>query len=172
MIVRTLTLIAGLSGAAVTAQFPEFSQQYAQRLGGAVDELTAVVADFDASAQASGLTRQEALAQMQGSDFLTRRRADMETTLQRHERLSAAMAALQDAGPFTRAYELRHFSDAEIARRTYDAYKPALPLTFEGAAFAIVGYAGAALVMALLLALLKWPFSRGSQARSGRRAAR
>ncbi|MEC7965452.1 MAG: DUF2937 family protein, partial [Pseudomonadota bacterium] len=55
MIVRTLTLIAGLSGAAVTAQFPEFSQQYAQRLGGAVDELTAVVADFDASAQASGL---------------------------------------------------------------------------------------------------------------------
>lgn len=71
MIVRTLTLVAALSAGAATSQFPEFSQQYAQRLGGAVDALAEVVADFDASAQAEGLTRTQALEQMQGTPSST-----------------------------------------------------------------------------------------------------
>ena len=52
MILRALTLAGGLTGAAVSSQFPEFSQQYTQRLGGAVDALAVVVADFDAMALA------------------------------------------------------------------------------------------------------------------------
>ena len=43
MILRTMALAAGLTGAATLSQFPEFSQQYTQRLGGAVDELSAIV---------------------------------------------------------------------------------------------------------------------------------
>ena len=46
MILRALTLAAGLTGAAGASQFPEFSQQYVQRLGGAVDELTRFVAEM------------------------------------------------------------------------------------------------------------------------------
>lgn len=33
MIAKTLTLAAGVSGAAAMSQFPEFSKQYVQRLG-------------------------------------------------------------------------------------------------------------------------------------------
>ena len=69
------------------AQFPEFSQQYVQRLGGAVDELRIVVADFDASAQAAGLTREAALADLSGSEFRDLRQGDMTRTIARYERL-------------------------------------------------------------------------------------
>ena len=44
MFMRAIAVAGGLAGAAGLSQFPEFSQQYVQRLGGAVDELTAVVA--------------------------------------------------------------------------------------------------------------------------------
>ena len=37
MILRVLAVAAGLAGAGTLSQFPEFSQQYVQRLGGAVD---------------------------------------------------------------------------------------------------------------------------------------
>ncbi len=77
MILRALTLAGGVAGAAVTSQFPEYSQQYLQRLGGAVDALHEVVADFDASAQAVGLSRSDALAQMTGTAFMERRRAEI-----------------------------------------------------------------------------------------------
>ncbi|MEL7345872.1 MAG: DUF2937 family protein, partial [Pseudomonadota bacterium] len=82
---RILALAGGLAGAAGMSQFPEYSQQYTQRLAGAVDELSTVVADFDASALASGLTRQEALAQLSGTEFLDRRQADMTRTLTRYD---------------------------------------------------------------------------------------
>ncbi|MEO1364377.1 MAG: DUF2937 family protein, partial [Pseudomonadota bacterium] len=61
MIARALMLAGGFAGAALTSQFPEYSQQYTQRLGGAVDALAEVVADFDASARAEGLSREAAL---------------------------------------------------------------------------------------------------------------
>ncbi|MEM6728480.1 MAG: DUF2937 family protein, partial [Pseudomonadota bacterium] len=39
MILRIFALIFGLSGAASLSQFPEFAQQYLQRLAGKVDQL-------------------------------------------------------------------------------------------------------------------------------------
>ena len=54
---KYLALVAGLAGAGAMAQFPEASQQYVQRLAGAVDELSIVVADFDRSAQSARLFR-------------------------------------------------------------------------------------------------------------------
>ena len=167
MILRALTVAAGLAGASVTSQFPEFSQQYAQRLGGAVDELATVIADFDASAAASDLTRTEALAQLQGTDFLARRRADMERTIDRHADLSEALTALQNAGPFMRAYQLRHFTDRDIATRAYEAYQPAVPLTLEGGVFAGVGFLGGAGLLSALLGLLRLVFRRRSATSAG-----
>ena len=46
MIIRAITLAGGLAVGAGASQFPEFSQQYAQRLGGAVDALGEVVRGF------------------------------------------------------------------------------------------------------------------------------
>ena len=116
MILRALTLAGGLAGGAVTSQFPEYSQQYLQRLGGAVDALGQVTADFDASAQAVGLSRDAALAQMTGTVFMDRRRADMTTTFQRYNALSTALTRLEGQGPFMRAYSLPQMRDARIAK--------------------------------------------------------
>lgn len=160
MFLRTLTLVAGLAGAGTLSQFPEYAQQYAQRLGGAVDELGRVVQDFDRSAAAEGLSREAALAQMQGTDFLLRRRTDMEGNIARHARLSADLEALQQAGPFMRAYHARRLADPEIARKALKDFKPALPVTLEGGIFAGVGLLGGIGAMSLLLAILRLPFRR------------
>ena len=58
---RILTLAGALTGGAVVSQAPEFAQQYRQRIGGALQELNAVVADFDKDAAASDMTREQAL---------------------------------------------------------------------------------------------------------------
>tara|TARA_R110002094_G_scaffold70714_5_gene79357 strand:+ start:7866 stop:8372 length:507 start_codon:yes stop_codon:yes gene_type:complete len=160
MIVRALTLAGGLAGAAATSQFPEFSQQYIQRLGGAVDALAEVVADFDASAQAVGLTRDTALSQMQGNDFLDRRRVDMTETFGRYQALQSDLAELKGAGPFMRAYNLPLLTDAQIARAAWEEYQPAVPLNFAGIIFGGVGFVLATLLLGLVLKLLAWPFRR------------
>jgi len=58
---RTLATLGGLALGFAFSQFPEYAQQYEQRLGGAVDELRIIVDDFDADARKFGLTRPEAL---------------------------------------------------------------------------------------------------------------
>ena len=160
MIVRALTLAGGLAGAATMSQFPEFSQQYIQRLGGAVDALGQVVADFDASAQAVGLSRDMALAQMQGGDFLNRRRADMTQTFGRYAALQADLNALRGTGPFMRAYHLPRLTDPQIAKAAWDEYQPAVPLNFAGITFGGVGFVLATVLLGLALKLLAWPFRR------------
>lgn len=161
MILRALTLAGGISGAAGLSQFPEFSQQYAQRLGGAVDELSRVVADFDADAAGVGLTRQEALEDLSHGSSMGRARAEtMTKTIARHDRLSADLAALQGAGPFTRAYLAANMSDPQIARRAWETYKPAAPVTFEGVIFAGVGFVTGLMILGAILSLLRMPFRR------------
>ncbi|MCR8828026.1 DUF2937 family protein [Photobacterium sp. TY 1-4] len=151
---RTLTLAAALTAGAATSQFPEFSQQYAQRLGGAVDALAEVVADFDASAQAEGLTRAQALEQMQGTPFIDRRRIDMTRTFARYDKLRVDLAMLDTAGPFMRAYNAARMSDPQIARAAWAAYQPAMPLTFAGGIFAATGFIAMLLVIGILRLLL------------------
>lgn len=160
MILRGLTLAGGLAGAAATSQFPEFSQQYIQRLGGAVDALGVVVADFDASATAAGLDRQTALEQMQGTAFLDSRRADMTRTIARHADLQSSLKTLQGEGPFMRAYNLPKLTDPQIARAAWDIYQPAVPLNFAGIIFGLVGLVAGGMLVGALLRLLSWPFRR------------
>jgi hypothetical protein len=160
MIIRTLTLVGGLIAGAGASQFPEFSQQYAQRLGGAVDALSEVVADFDASAVAEGLTRPQALEQMQGTDFIERRRFDMERTFDRHAVLSEDLKLLKDAGPFTRAYNATRFRDGDVANAAWEAYQPAVPLNLTGAIFAGFGFLAGWISIAAMLAVVRWPFRR------------
>lgn len=161
MLVRAITLAGGLTGAAGFSQFPEFSQQYIQRLSGAVDELSRVVAEFDADGAALGLSRGEALDQLaQGGAFGAERARTMEKTMARQMRLSSDLAALRDASPFVRASQPVRFADSEIAARTYEDFKPAVPLTVEGVVFAGAGFFAGFVVIGALLALLRLPFRR------------
>jgi hypothetical protein len=53
--VRRLALAIALIAGLVGSQGPEFAQQYRQRIGGALDELKRIVADFDDEAAREGL---------------------------------------------------------------------------------------------------------------------
>jgi len=144
---RMLGTMGGVALALTASQFPEFAQQYEQRLGGAVDQLAAIIADFDATAERSGLDRREALAvyEATGEAFLAERAGDMRATFARHERLSAHLALLESAGPLEKATGFARYYDPEIGSRAIRAYEPAVPVTAEGFVWAgaglVVGYA-------------------------------
>ena len=77
-------------------------------MGGALDELTLVVSDFDTSAKSAGYTRDEALGVMTGSAFLDARQSDMKSTFTRFDMLTHDYARLRNAGAFGRlAYVAR-----------------------------------------------------------------
>ncbi|KAA9009905.1 DUF2937 family protein [Histidinibacterium aquaticum] len=165
MIIRMLALAGGLAGGAALSQYPEFTQQYVQRLGGQIDALTVVVEDFDATAERSGLTRDAALAQMTGTPFLDDRRADMTRTIRRYESLSEARVALDTATPMERLMLPHRMGDSETFRGTWEAFEPALPLTLPGAVAAGAGYLAGWLAVAGMLSLLALPFRGGARRR-------
>lgn len=160
MILRALALAGGVLGGASASQFPEFAQQYTQRLGGAVDALAEVVADFDASAADAGLSRDAALAEMQGTTFLDARRQDMTRTFKRYESLQADLATLEGAGPFMRAYHATKMTDRDVARAALETFEPAVPLGIAGLTFAGSGFFAGLIAIWAAIKLVAWPFRR------------
>lgn len=154
MFIRMTVLAGALTGALVAAQFPAYSQQYMQRLGGAVDALERVVADFDTSAASLGLSREQALKEMQGSDFVEKRREDLQRVFDRHAQLSADLAALKGHGPFMRAYLSTHLNDRVVARGAWADFEPALPLSLTSLLFALFGFCCVGAFSAILAFLL------------------
>ncbi|WP_284154682.1 DUF2937 family protein [Algicella marina] len=161
---RLITLMFGVVSGLAVAQFPEFSQQYLQRLSGAVDALEEVVADFDRSATAEGLSREEALQQMNGNAFVERRQTDMRATFARLERLSAEEARLRGAGALERLIAAPRIADSEIAEAAWAQYQPAVPATLEGLSFGAAGFALGAMALRVFLGLLLLPFRRRNHA--------
>lgn len=158
--IRTISMAGGIAGAVALSQFPEFSQQYLQRLSGAVDELRAVTLAFDLTAKLSGLSRDEALAQIRGSAFQDNLRQDLSTSINRYERLSADYQALSGTEPLARLAHVWRMRDMELAQRTWDDFRPAVPATTDGLMFAGIGFAGGWLLVSLLLGLLLRPIRR------------
>ena len=157
--------IAGLGGVALAvllSQFPEYAQQYTQRLGGAVDELRGVIEDFDRAAAEGGLTRAAALDRYYASndEFLAGRGTSMTATFQRYDNLSADLDRLEGAGPWERFQALPVYFDTDIGRRTLDAYKPAVPVTPEGFLYAGAGFLLGFVVLSSLWRVCALPFRR------------
>ncbi|MBV7393830.1 DUF2937 family protein [Mameliella sediminis] len=157
MILRILLLAGGLTGAAGLSQFPEFSQQYMQRLGGAVDELQRQVTRYENDAAQLGMTLDHYLTALAEEGPMARTQAgNMVADIARHDRLSKALTRLEGAGPFMRAkLAFDVMPDSEVARRAYETYKPAVPATFEGAVFAGTGFVVGWAVLALGFAILR-----------------
>lgn len=158
-------LIAGAGGillAAVLGQFPEYAQQYTQRLGGAVDELRIITAEFDRAAQAGGLDRQAALARYGLADdgFLAEQGQSMTRTFARYEELSRTLARIEGAGPVERFQALPAFLDTDIGRRTLEHYQPAMPVTMEGILYAGSGFILGYLALSGLIRFCALPFRR------------
>lgn len=159
---RMLASVGGVGLALVLSQFPEYAQQYTQRLGGAVDELRIVTADFDHAAEEAGLDRNGALARYQRSSdaFLADRGESMERTFVRYDQLSETLQKIQGADPVERFRNLPAFLDTDIGRRTLENYQPAVPVTMEGIFYAAAGFGLGYLVLSALIRFCALPFRR------------
>ena len=97
MFTRRLAAAIGLLFALIGMQGPEFTQQYRQRLGGALDELKRVVSAFDADAARQSITPVEAIARLEGNpDPLAQARgAAIENDIARRDKLQNALDAVR-----------------------------------------------------------------------------
>ncbi|MGP6085816.1 DUF2937 family protein [Antarctobacter jejuensis] len=167
MFLRLLTLAGGLTGAVGLSQFPEFSQQYLQRLGGAVDELERQVTRYEGDAAQQGMPLDAYLVALANEGEMAETQAgNMAADIARYERLSEALSTLEGAGPFMRArLAFDAAPDRDVARRAMEVFKPAVPATFEGAVFAGTGFVAGWAVLALGFAILRrsWRMLRGTR---------
>ena len=140
---RTLGIALGLLGGAVAAQAPEFAQQYAQRLGGAADELRRQVAVLESDAQATGETRDGAVDRLRSNpdQLVARRGAAAQADIARLARLSAQQQALATAtSPLGRVVAMLRDPDVPVAEAAYRAFSPAIPTTADGLAAGLIGF--------------------------------
>lgn len=158
--IRVLAVVGGMAGAVGLSQFPEFSQQYLQRLAGQVDAMRLVVVGFDTTAAANGLTREAALGQLAGTAFLEDQRGEMGQTFARYDRLSANLAALRGASPLARLAMPQRLADPQTLAATWDDFRPAMPVTLDGGLCAVIGYLGGWIATAGIFGLLLRPFRR------------
>jgi len=146
-------LLCGFLGALLLSQFPEFFQQYTQRLGGRLDELTAQVAALEGRAAATG---KDLPGYLRG--FLLHRDVDvrregleLQAMVQRRAALAEAYRALAGANQWWRAAEFAEHVDWQTATATLEVYRPAMPVTPEAGIYAGAGFgSGAAVFLAIL----------------------
>ncbi|MDB5571374.1 MAG: hypothetical protein JWN93_2557 [Hyphomicrobiales bacterium] len=142
MILRQLALAIGLLMGLVTSQLPEFAQQYRQRLGGAIDEINRMLAEFDADAAAVKLSREQGVERLSANPdpLASQRGARVREDGARAARLERQLSAFQTAGPVGRLGVLAADIDPRVASRAWSSFEPALPLTLEGAVLAFLGF--------------------------------
>lgn len=140
---RTATATAALIGALAFSQAPEFAQQYQQRLGGALDELSIIVADFDRDATLAGIDRRQALAIYDGAGepFLRNRGQSMRRTLTRFETIARQSADMTKASAFAKPFALLQNADDMILTNAWRDFQPAVPVTPAGLLWAATGAA-------------------------------
>lgn len=148
MIGRLLRACFAILGAAAFAQFPEFYQQYLQRLGGRLDQarfdLNRLIEDaatlgrtveayiqelFASGGEAAQLAAKRELARLDGA-----------------KELEQAYHALSQAGPLERPVAFLHHFDPGLAEATLQTFAPGLPVTLEGFAYAATGLLAGLLV--------------------------
>jgi len=149
-------LLCGLAGALLLSQFPEFFQQYTQRLGGRLDELTSQVAALETRAAESG---KDVPGYLRG--FLLHRDIDvrreglqLQALVQRRAALAASYQALTGAKRWWRIGRFAEHVDWKIAASTLEAYRPAMPVTPEAAVYTGTGFGAGAVVFLAVLGLL------------------
>lgn len=142
MLYRRFAAGIGLVLAALASQAPEFTQQYRQRLGGALDELQTMIARFDSEAADQSLTREQGIARLRSnSDPLAQGRgAALDEAVARADRLNRQRDAFRTAGPLSQYAILVEDFDPGLARRTAGDYQPAAPLSLPGLVAAAIGF--------------------------------
>ncbi|MXQ12814.1 DUF2937 family protein [Microvirga makkahensis] len=141
-IVRIVAFGLGLLGGVTASQGPEYSQQYRQRLGGAIDELGRVIAQFDANAAANGESQDSAIARLRSNpdDLVSRQGIAMQGNVERLGRLQAHRQAMMQAGPFARIALMVRDGDRDVMEAAFRDFEPAVPMSEEGLLSAAIGF--------------------------------
>jgi hypothetical protein len=170
VLLRRLAIAIGLLFALLGSQAPEFAQQYRQRLGGALDELNRMIAQFDAEAAARSLTPAQGLDRLEKNDDpLARERGEaIAGDMDRAGRLQRQQEAMRSAGPLARVAALAENFDPPTLRQAIQDFEPAIPVTAEafviGALALMIGWGATHLVA--------WPIRRKAARRAARSDAR
>jgi hypothetical protein len=146
-------------GTIAFSQFPEFMQQYLQRLGGHLEEARRQLAQFRHVAEQSGLTLDRLIAQTGSNPDLAVAKLSgvMTRAVARVEELQSAQLALQNASLWERPFVFLRNMDADIARATGEIFKPAVPTTVEGLVYAA---AGMLILLTIYHAGVRYPITR------------
>ena len=133
MIIRRLALFFALLFGFAMTQLPEFVAQYEQRLGGAIDELAAIVTRFDSDSAQQSLTQSGGIDRLRanGDAFVRERGDQMQDDVVRLARLRETQTAFRSDGPVSRLATFASHYDSRVARGAYDDFKPAVPTTAE-----------------------------------------
>jgi hypothetical protein len=157
-------------GTVAFSQIPEFMQQYLQRLGGHLDEARRQLRKFQEAAEQSGLTLDRLITQT-GSNAdpaVAKLGGVMSESVTRVEELQAAQNALMSASMWERPFVFLRNMDPDIARATWQIFKPAIPTTIEGLIYAA---AGMLILVTFYHAGVRYPISRVARARRARHEA-
>ncbi len=111
---------------------------------------------FDRNAAEHGLTRELALERFDrnADDFVADVGNGARADFLRYETLEATLAKIQGDSPWERLRHFPDYLDREIGRRTLQNYKPAVPVTWEGFAYAAAGALLGYLLTVVLLSLI------------------
>jgi hypothetical protein len=163
---QTLLFVLALAGGISASQAPEFAQQYRQRIGGAIEELGRVVAEFDQDAAENGLTREQALdVHVQSPEALFRSRGEsMQETIDRYATLLRQQRDFAARSPLLQPLVLAD-SDETILAGAWRDFRPAVPVTEAGLAWAAAGFALTAFLAFLAAKLLRWLWRRAAPPR-------
>jgi hypothetical protein len=149
---------------------PEFMQQYLQRLEGHLDEARLQLDHFKQAAAQSGMTLDQLIAgAVQNPDpSMGRLGGVVQALVARVDGLAAADAALRHASIWSRPFVFAAHLDSGIAKATWAIFRPAVPTTFEGLAYA---GAGVVLILAGYHLCVRGPIAHHLQRRAAERQA-
>lgn len=140
-IVKAFEIITVILCALLFAQFPLFVNEYQLRLGGHVEELAYQVSLMRDAAKQSSKDLEEYI-----SKFVTSKDEDFERQGQimfamskRLESLSNAYDSLRNSSALSRPFSYFLNADPQISKNALSHHRLGIPITFEGAIYAIMG---------------------------------
>ncbi len=154
-----------IAGAFIGSQFPQFIQQYTQRLAGYVEALEKVVNELHRIASLSHKTLEQYIQKFRDSqdiDFI--HQGDfMQETVVRWQEFYQILSELTQAPTVLKLYYFFKDLQLDIAKSTLACFQPGFSLTLEGVGYAAIGMILGWCFYQLALQLIALGYSRALQ---------
>lgn len=155
-----LLISFALAGLLAASQIPGYVQEYEQRLGGARDEVTRLLAEFSAIAVRSGTDLATYAARLAGDDDpnIGATGREIISLTEREDRMTAHAEALAASSRFMKPVVLVQSGDRAIMAATWNAYQHTLTLDPEFGAIGLgVGWFVFIILAAIVGAMMPRP---------------